>query len=270
MMPIEFLIFVGIGCGIGFLAGFFGVGGGILMVPILVFSYERSGVSSSVLTHIAIGTSLFVIIFASLTSAYQHGKQRNVDWRSVLVLGFSSALTALATTKLAAWLSGRHLRIFFGLIVMAAAMKMLTESEAQAQKKLEFLSNPGIPGLVAVGLVAGIVAALAGVGGGVVTIPMMYYFLNMPLKLAIGTSSATIVITALFSVVGYILNGLGRAGLPEWSIGFVDLQRGAALAIGTILMARVGAYVSFKTHPFRLKKLFALFVILVSIYMLMK
>lgn len=270
MTPIDFLIFIGVGCAIGFLAGVFGVGGGILMVPILVFSYERSGVSSSVLTHIAIGTSLFVIIFASLTSAYQHGKQRNVDWRSVLVLGFSSALTALATTKLAAWLSGRHLRIFFGLIVMAAAMKMLTESEAQAQKKLEFLSNPGIPGLVAVGLVAGIVAALAGVGGGVVTIPMMYYFLNMPLKLAIGTSSATIVITALFSVVGYILNGLGRAGLPEWSIGFVDLQRGAALAIGTILMARVGAYVSFKTHPFRLKKLFALFVILVSIYMLMK
>jgi uncharacterized membrane protein YfcA len=270
MTPIDFLIFIGVGCAIGFLAGVFGVGGGILMVPILVFSYERSGVSSSVLTHIAIGTSLFVIIFASLTSAYQHGKQRNVDWRSVLVLGFSSALTALATTKLAAWLSGRHLRIFFGLIVMAAAMKMLTESEAQAQKKLDFLSNPGIPGLVAVGLVAGIVAALAGVGGGVVTIPMMYYFLNMPLKLAIGTSSATIVITALFSVVGYILNGLGRAGLPEWSIGFVDLQRGAALAIGTILMARVGAYVSFKTHPFRLKKLFALFVILVSIYMLMK
>jgi hypothetical protein len=99
---------------------------------------------------------------------------------------------------------------------------------------------------------------------------MMYYFLNMPLKLAIGTSSATIVITALFSVVGYILNGMGRAGLPEWSFGFVDLQRGAALAIGTILMARVGAYVSFKTHPFRLRKLFALFVILVSIYILVR
>jgi len=270
MMPIEFLIFVGIGCGIGFLAGFFGVGGGILMVPILVFSYGRSGISSSVLTHIAIGTSLFVIIFASLGSAYQHGKQRNVDWHSVFVLGFSSALTALATTKLAAWLSGRHLRIFFGVIVMVAAIRMLTESKAQAQKKLEFLSKPGIPGLVGVGLAAGIVAALAGVGGGVVTIPMMYYFLNMPLKLAIGTSSATIVITALFSVAGYVLNGIGRAGLPEWSFGFVDLQRGAALAVGTILMARVGAYVSFKTHPLRLKKIFAVFVILVSIYMLMK
>ncbi len=266
----NFLLFMAVGCVVGFLAGMFGIGGGILIVPVLIISYEQSGVPWSVLTHIAIGTSLFVIVFASLTSAYQHGKQRNVDWRSVFVLGFSSAVTALATTKLAAWLSGRHLRIAFGLIVMAPAIKMLTEGEAEAQKKLELLSKPGIPGLMGVGLAAGIVAALAGVGGAIVTIPMMYYFLNMPLKLAIGTSSATIVITALFSVVGYILNGIGRAGLPEWSFGFVDLQRGAALAVGTVLMARVGAYVSFKTHPFLLKKIFALFVILVSIYMLIK
>ncbi len=270
MTPIDLLIFVGVGCAVGFLAGFFGVGGGILMVPVLIFSYGRSSVSSSVLTHIAMGTSLFVIVFASLTSAYQHAKQRNVDWRAVFVLGFSSALAALATTKLAAWLSGRDLRFFFGLVVMAAAIRMLTESEAEAQKKLEFLSKPGIPALAGVGLAAGIVAALAGVGGGIVTIPIMYYFLKMPLKLAVGTSSATIVITALFSVVGYILNGIGRAGLPEWSFGFVDLQRGVALAVGTVLMARVGAYVSFKTHPFRLKKLFAVFVILISVYMLVK
>jgi uncharacterized membrane protein YfcA len=270
MTPIDFLIFIVVGCAVGFLAGFFGVGGGILMVPVLVFSYERSGVSGSVLTHIAFGTSLFVIIFASLTSAYQHGKQGNIDWRSVFVLGFSSAVTALATTKLAVWLSGRHLRIFFGILVMASAIKMLTESEAQAQKKLELSSRPSIPSLVGVGLGAGVVASLAGVGGGIVTIPMMYYFLDMPLKLAIGTSSATIVITALFSVVGYILNGMGRADLPEWSLGFVDLQRGVALVVGTLLMARVGAYVSFRTHPFRLKKLFALFIILISIYMLLK
>ncbi len=270
MTPIDFIIFIGVGCAVGFLAGFFGVGGGILMVPVLVFSYEGSGVSSSVLTHIAFGTSLFAIIFASFTSAYQHGKQGNIDWRSVWMLGIFSAATALATTKLAAWLSGKQLRVVFGVLVMAAAIKMLTESEAQAQKKLELLSRPSILGLIGVGLAAGVVASLAGVGGGIVTIPMMYYLLNMPLKLAIGTSSATIVITALFSVVGYILNGMGRTDLPEWSLGFVDLQRGAALAIGTILIARVGAYVSFRTHPFRLKKIFAFFIILVSIYMLVK
>ena len=270
MTLVDFLLFVGVGCMVGFFAGLFGVGGGILMVPILIFSYEHSGISPSVLTHIAFGTSLFVVIFASITSAYQHNKQNNIDWRAVFLIGFSSALTALATTRLAAVLSGRHLRVAFALVVITAAIRMLTESETQAYRKLGLSSRPGTPGLVGVGLSVGIVSALAGIGGGVFIIPMMYDFLNMPLKLAIGTSSATVVITALFSVAGYVFNGMGRVDLPEWSFGFVDLWHGAALAFGSLLMARVGAYVSFRTHPHRLRKLFAFFIILISIYMLVK
>ena len=270
MTFLEFLIFVIVGCGIGFLAGLFGVGGGFVMVPILIFCYEHSGVSPSVLTHIAIGTSLFVVLFSSLSSSYQQNKQRNIDWRVVFVIGFSSALTAFATARVAAALSGMHLRVAFAIIVMAAAIRMLTESEAKAQEKLELVSRPSTIGLVGIGLVAGVVSGLAGIGGGVFTVPMMYYFLKMPLKLAIGTSSAAIFITALFSVIGFVVNGMGRTDLPAWSFGFVDLQRGIALSIGTFLLARVGAYVSFKTHPFLLRKLFALFVILVSIYLLTK
>jgi uncharacterized membrane protein YfcA len=270
MTFLEFLIFVIVGCGIGFLAGLFGVGGGFVMVPILIFSYEHSGVSPSVLTHIAIGTSLFVVLFSSLSSSYQQNKQRNIDWRVVFVIGFSSALTAFATARVTAALSGMHLRVAFAIIVMAAAIRMLTESEAKAQEKLELVSRPSTIGLVGIGLVAGVVSGLAGIGGGVFTVPMMYYFLKMPLKLAIGTSSAAIFITALFSVIGFVVNGMGRPELPAGSFGFVDLQRGIALSIGTFLLARVGASVSFKTHPYRLRKLFALFVILVSIYLLTK
>jgi hypothetical protein len=270
MTLFDFLIFIGVGCGIGFLAGLFGVGGGFIMVPILIFSYEHLGFPPTILTHLAIGTSLFVVIFASIMSAYQHRKQKNIHWRSVFVIGFSSALTAFATTRLAAQLSGKHLQVAFALIIITAAIKMLTESQMQAQKKLEWASNPNTFGLAGVGLTAGIVSALSGIGGGVFTIPMMYDLLKMPLKLAIGTSSAAVVITALFSMAGYILNGIGRPGLPEWSVGFVDFQRGVALAIGSVFLARVGAYVSFKTHPLRLKKIFAFFVILTCIYILLK
>lgn len=270
MTLIEFLIFVLVGCGVGFLAGLFGVGGGIILVPILILSYKHSGLSSSVITHLAIGTSLFIVLFSSLSSSYQQKKQNNIDWRSVFVIGLSSVLTALATSRLAASLSGKNLQITFGVIVFIAAVRMLTESQTKAAGKLEFSSRPSTPGLIAVGFTAGIVSALAGIGGGVFTIPMMYYFLNIPIKLAIGTSSAAIFITAFFSVIGYILNGMGRPGLPEWSLGFVDLQRGAALGIGTFLLGRAGAYVSFKTNPFRLRKLFALFVILIAVYILVK
>jgi uncharacterized membrane protein YfcA len=261
---------VAVGCGVGFLGGLFGIGGGFILVPILIFSYEHSGVSPSVLTHVAIGTSLFVVLFTSLSSSYQQSKQKNIEWRAVWVIGFSSVVTAFATTRLAAALSGRHLRIAFAVIVITAAIRMLTESKTEAQKKIESSFKSSALGLILTGFAAGVVSALAGIGGGVFTIPMMYYFLRMPLKLAIGTSSAAIFITALFSVIGYIMNGMGHPDLPAGSLGFLDLQRGIALAIGTFLLARVGAYVSFKTHPFRLRKLFAVFVMLVAIYLLVK
>jgi hypothetical protein len=267
----EFLIFIGVGCVVGFLAGLFGVGGGFVMVPILILSFEHAGVSPTVLTHLAIGTSLFVVVFSGMTSAYQQAKQRNIDWQAVFIIGFSSALTAFASTRLTAAMSGRHLRIAFAIIVMAAALRMLVESQEKAEKKLELTSSPSKLGLLVIGIAAGVVSAFAGIGGGLFTIPMMYNFLNIPLKLAIGTSSAAIVITAIFSVGGYIFHGLGHADLPGgWVWGFVDFQHGIALAIGSVLLARVGAYISFKTHPSRLKKLFVCFVIFIAIYILIK
>jgi len=132
---IEFLIFVVIGCGVGFLAGLFGVGGGFVMVPFLILSYEHLGIPPSILTHLAIGTSLFVVIFSGTTSAYQQKKQGNIEWRAALLIGFSSVLTAFATAKVAAALSGRHLRIAFAIVVITAAVRMLTESQVKAEKR---------------------------------------------------------------------------------------------------------------------------------------
>ncbi|MCX8117448.1 MAG: sulfite exporter TauE/SafE family protein [Desulfobacterota bacterium] len=268
MTLIEFFLFIGVGCIVGFLAGLFGVGGGFVMVPVLILSYEHLGISPEVLTHMAIGTSLFVVLFSSVTSAYQHSRLKNIDWRAVLILGFSSALSAFLTAKVASWLSGRQLRVAFAIIVSLAAIRMLTESETKAEKKMESFQRPNGYGLGGIGLGAGVVSALAGIGGGLFTIPMMYHFLHFPLKRAIGTSSAAIFITAFFSVAGYILNGMGRPGLTEWSLGFVDLHRGIALALGTLFLARLGAKVSFRMNPHRLRKLFALFVILISIYII--
>ncbi len=268
MTSVEFLLFVFFGCLVGFLAGLLGIGGGGVLVPLLVFSYKHSGVSPTISTHLAISTSLFVIFFASLTSAYQHNKQHNIHWRAALVLGCSSALTAFAVSGLAVRLSGTFLRVIFALLSIALAGRMVSERKLQSERRLEVPSRLSTTRLVGLGLAAGAMSALAGVGGGGITIPLMYYVLNLPLKLAIGTSSATIVITALFSVIGFIFHGVGHPDLPKWSLGFVDFQRGGALVIGSFLMARVGAYISFRTPPEYLRRLFALFLILVSIYMI--
>jgi len=149
MTLIDFLLFVAMGCGVGFLGGLFGIGGGFILVPILIFSYEHSGVSPSVLTHMAIGTSLFVILFLSLSSSYQQSRQRNIDWRAVFIIGFSSAFSAFATTRLTAEFSGQYLRIAFTLLVFFVATRMLTEGELKAQKRLELPSNLSLIRLLA-------------------------------------------------------------------------------------------------------------------------
>src|SRR4030043_1886292 len=141
MTLFESLIFVGAGCGVGFLGGLFGIGGGFILVPLLIFSYEHSGVSPSVLTHMAIGTSLFVTLFFSFSSSFQQSRQRNIDWRVVFMTGFSSAFSAFATTRLAAELSGQYLRIAFTVLFFFVAIRMLTEGEGKTQKKLELPSK---------------------------------------------------------------------------------------------------------------------------------
>ncbi len=265
---VHLLVFVLWGGLIGFLAGFFGIGGGGLIVPLLILSYGHMGVSPSVLTHIAIATSLFVIFFASLTSAYQQNKQHNIHWRTSIIVGFSSALTALGAAGLAVFLSGRHLRIGFAVISMMVAAKIFTETPSRDERRAGPILPANTAHLAGIGFTTGVVSALAGVGGGGISIPMMYYFLKMPIRLAIGTSSATMVITSFFGASAYIINGIGHLDLPDWCIGFIDLQRGIALVIGSLFTARIGAYISFKMRPPLLRRLFALFLTFISIYII--
>jgi uncharacterized membrane protein YfcA len=164
-------------------------------------------------------------------------------------------------------LEGKVLRQIFAGVVIVSALRLLVETR---KPKIEEMPDVHIPPLLGTGFVAGLVSAFAGVGGGVLTIPVMHSLLKFPLKKALGTSSATIVITAFFSLVGYTVSGLSHAGLPRWTLGYVDLWHGAALAIGSIFFSRIGAYASFKTHPFRLRKAFIFFTLVVLTYMLLK
>jgi uncharacterized protein len=265
---LGFFLFLLWGCLVGFLAGLFGIGGGALIVPILILTYEHSGLPPSVLSHVAVGTSLLVVFFASLTSAYQHQKQRNIHVRAALILGLSSAVTAFGIARIATHLRGQVLQTAFAIVIISVALRMLLERGLRDEERAEFVSKGKGPFLAGIGFAAGIISSLAGVGGAGITIPMLYYLLHMPLKLVIGTSSAAIVLTGLFSVTGYILSGWGHADLPSWCLGFVDLPRGIALVIGSLLMARIGAYVSFRTRPQRLRRFYALFLIIISTYIL--
>ena len=122
----------------------------------------------------------------------------------------------------------------------------------------------GIAGLSLTGLVVGVVSSLAGVGGGIFSIPIMYSLLRFPLKKALGTSSATIVITALAAVTGYVVRGWGSPLLPPYTLGYVAYLAAIPLAVTSIPLARVGASIAHKTKADSLRKFFAAFLFVIA------
>ncbi len=259
---VSILILLLLGAASGFLAGFFGVGGGLILVPMLLAYYASAGVTSLIATHVAFGTSLFVIIFASASSAYQYLRNGQVVWRAVVVIGLASVVGAYAGSAIAGGLQGKTLQQIFAVVVVVAAFRLFSESRKPKGSEGPRLA---IPGLAATGLLVGIVSSLAGVGGGVLSIPIMYTLLHFPLKRALGTSSATIVITALAGVIGYVVQGWGNPLLPRGTVGFVDILHALPIIAGTIPLAVVGARLSEKTHPVRLRQIFAAFLIVVAV-----
>ena len=245
----------------GFLAGFFGVGGGIILVPILLVFFKSIEVSSLVATHLAFGTSLLVVIFASFTSAYRYTRNRHVVWKAVLFIGLASVIGAAIGSSIAGILPGKTLQRIFASVVAIAAVRLLSEGN---KPKHDPDPNLAPPGLAGTGLVVGLVSSLAGVGGGVFAIPMMYNFLRFPLKKALGTSSATIVITACASAIGYVLNGWGNPLLPDRTLGFVDYFHSLPIIIGTLPAAAFGATVAHNTRVDKLRKLYGMFLIVIA------
>lgn len=258
------VLFLG-GCAAGFLAGFFGVGGGIVLVPLLLAFYQSINVSSLVSTHLAFGTSLFIIVFTSMASAHEYQKNGHVVWRAVVIIGLASVVGALGGAVLASELQGKTLQRIFGGVVLISALRLLSETR---KPKGEQRPRLGIVRLSLTGLLVGVISPLAGVGGGVFSIPIMYSLLQFPLKRALGTSSAAIVITAAAAAAGYVVRGMGNPLLPGHTLGYVDYLHAVPVIVGTVLFARIGAGAAHRTDTGTLRKVFALFLFVMAAKML--
>lgn len=264
MDPLHIILLLVAGGVTGFLAGFFGVGGGILLVPILLVYFQSIGISSLVATHLTFGTSLVVVVFASMMSAYQYSKNGHVVWRGVVLMGVASIVGATIGANVAAELPGKTLQQIFAGVVSVAAVRLLMKN-GKNPGNLE--PNIAAPGLLITGFIVGLVSSLAGVGGGVFSIPIMFFFLSFPLKKALGTSSATIVITGLAAATGYVVKGWGNPLLPEYTIGYVDYLHALPIILGTLPAARFGATVAHKTRVDVLQKVYGVFLLVIAVRM---
>lgn len=250
------------GIGVGFASGLLGVGGCFIMVPVQFWALTAIGVDPTIAIRIAFGTNLAVVLPTAISGSMGHHRKKAVLWKAGVVLGLSGLVGAFIGGFFAAHLPGNLLKIGFGLAILAGAVRMLTAKPPKIEK------DPVENNLVYIlwGFPLGIVSGIIGIGGGVLMIPVMVLALRFKMHQAVGTATALMIFAAFGGTLSYLFNGLHVAGLPPYSIGYVNLLQWALLAGTSVPMAQVGARAAHKLPAKQLKNIF----IAVMIYMGLK
>ena len=244
-------LYLALGLLTGFVAGLLGVGGGLLMVPVLTWAFLQQGFTATYNIHLALGTSMATIVLTAISSLRAHHGHGAVDWGVVKRITPGIVLGTLAGALVAAHLSDRGLKLFFTLFLFYAATQILFGFKPKPTRGL-----PGWPGMTAAGGVIGLVSSWVGIGGGTLTIPFLTWC-NVRMQAAIGTSSAVGLPIALAGALGYVVSGQTAQGLPAWSAGFVYLPAFAAIVATSWLTAPLGARCTHTWPLARLKRVFA-------------
>lgn len=255
-----------LGCVGGFLAGLLGVGGGIILVPGLNLIFESVsetfGFSRADLMHVSVGTSLAIIIPTGLSSAMAHHRRGAVDLDIVKKLGLGIVVGVVSATAVANDLSGLALKMIFASAIFLLAVIMAMDH--QKWKLGDSLPKQPKTGLA--GFVIGVLSALIGIGGATLSVPYMSVY-GTPIHRAVGSASAMGLVIAIPAALGFVYIGWGREGLPPFSFGYVNLLAWLCVIPTSILLAPVGARVAHKVSVKRLKKIFALFMVIVALNM---
>lgn len=263
MIPVDALVaYLLTGAGAGFFAGLLGVGGGVVVVPILTVLFTGQGFPAREVLHLALGTSMATILFTSLSSLRAHHAHQAVLWPVVRDLTPGILLGTLLGTQLAGRISSRALAIFFVAFMLLVAVQMIANLRPQPSRSL-----PGRAGLGLTGTLIGGVASLAAMGGGALTVPYLIWC-NVRPHSAIGTSAAVGLPIALGGTIGYIWNGWRHAELPPGSLGFVYLPALGVILLTSVLTAQFGARLAHRLPIQVLKRIFAGLLLVLSARML--
>ncbi|PUE30128.1 hypothetical protein B9Z39_00940 [Limnohabitans sp. JirII-29] len=249
----------------GFLAGLLGIGGGMIMVPFLTFMLSQRGIDANLTVKMAIATSMATIIFTSISSVRAHHKRGAVRWDLVKGLAPGIVLgSMIASMGVFAMLKGANLAIFFGLFVGFSATQMFLDKKPAPSRQV-----PGTAGLVAAGSAIGFLSGLVGAGGGFISVPFMAWC-NVAIHTAVATSSALGFPIALANVAGYVISGMSVTGLPDDAIGYIWVPALVVIALCSVFTAPLGAKAAHSLPVKKLKRIFAMILYALAIYMLYK
>lgn len=262
MTTAHILILLATGVGVGFAGGLLGLGGAFIMTPVQYLVFTNMGLPTDLAIKLAFGTSLLVVLPLAASGAWRHSLKGVVRWRAAFIMGGCGLAFAFGGATLAAHLPGTVLKLAFGAVILASAIRMLTAPPHSVQA--EPRENPWL--LAAWAVPIGFISGILGIGGGILMIPVLVLALRFRMHNAVGTSLAIMLFTAAGGAVGYLVNGIGIAGLPDYSIGYINLQSWGLLAVVSVGTAQLGAIVAHKLPARQLRYIF----IAVMLYMGLK
>lgn len=260
----HLLIYLATGTAAGLLAGLFGIGGGMVMVPALAIVLAGQGVSPAIVMHIALGTSLAVIALTSISSTLSHHRRGGVRWDVLRWYGPALAVGALIGAFVADALPGLALRRLVGVSSLLIALQMAFDYKFGA---LASLAPPKGPELGAAGGIVGLLSSLIGIGGGSLTGPYLA-LRGMELRQCVGTAAAGGIPIAWAGALGYVVAGWQEPGVPGPALGYVSGSAFAGLAVASTLVAPLGARLAHRLSPRRLQLAFAAMLAVVAVEML--
>ena len=243
----------------GVLAGLLGVGGGIVIVPALYFALSLTGMDTGQIMQLSVGTSLATIVFTSLSSAYGHYQRGAIDFDLLKLWGPSILVGVVIGAILGGVVSGLALIGVFAVVALLVALDMIFRGGGDLDSPRSF----GKPVWAILGVLAGAISAMMGIGGGTVCVPLLN-FLGYEIRRAVGTSAAIGFIIGLPGAITYILTGLGQDGLPPLSLGYVNIAAAAIIIPLTVGFARVGGAIAHRIPRRALRLSFGMFLLLTS------
>jgi len=264
MSWLFFLPLLALGLGSGLLAGLLGVGGGMVLVPFLTYLLVSQGVPQEHIVHVAVGTSLGVIAFTSLSSLRAHHKAKALIWPIVVKITPGILIGSLIGSKIADLMPTRELALFFGVFVTFSATQMLIDKKPKPSREL-----PGAAGLAGVGTVIGCISSLVGAGGGFLSVPLMTWC-NVHMRNAVATSAAIGFPIAIFSSTGYVINGWNATNMPPGSLGYLYLPALFGIVATSVFTAPIGAKLAHKLPVKTLKRVFACVLYFLAVSMVYK
>ncbi|WP_444942791.1 sulfite exporter TauE/SafE family protein [Microbulbifer sp. ZKSA006] len=258
------LVYLLLGAAAGTIAGLFGVGGGLIIVPALVLVFTAMGTPPEILTHMAVGTSLATIIVTSISSVRAHHKKGAVDWKLFRVMVPGILLGSWIGGATAELLPGAWLQLLIGIFAIVIAVRMWLSGIRHAQVAEGAGNLPGAPVLVSASGVIGWASAIFGIGGGSLTVPFLSRC-RVQMQRAVATSAACGLPIAIAGALSFVYQGWNNELLPEWSSGYIYWPAFVGIVITSTLFARFGANLAHRLSAKMLKHCFALLLCVIGL-----